>query len=121
MPHARTVVPKRFAGLIVTIAALTPSTSWSCKPIVPLVHLLSGATAAGPVFLTQSLWWLLAAASIKCLAFVWFEKRLPWTESVRFMLLALLSGSGTGAGILVALPLVFILGIACEGGFGIPL
>ncbi len=115
-------MPKRFAGLILMFAALTPGTGWSCEPIIPLVHLLSGASAAGPVFLTHSLWWLLAAVTIKCLAFVWFEKRLAWTEAAGFMLLAnvlstipglllaVLSGTGTGVGILTALPLVFALG-----------
>jgi len=115
-------MPKRSAGPILILTALTPCTGWSCEPIVPLVHLLSGASAAGPVFLTHSLWWLLAAVTIKCLAFVCFEKRLPWSQAVLFMLLAnvlstipgvllaVLSGTGTGVGILVALPLVFALG-----------
>lgn len=104
------------------LTALTLVTGWCCEPIVLLVHLLSGASVAGPVFLAHSLWWLLAAVTIKCLAFVRFEKRLPWIEAAGFMLLAnvfstipgvllaVLSGSGTGIGILVALPLVFFVG-----------
>ena len=112
----------RLVRLILMALALTPLTGWSCEPIVPLVHLLSGSSLAGSAILTNSLFWLIVAVAVKCAAFVCFEKRLPWTQAALFMLLAnvlstipgvllaTFTGLGSGIGIIVALPLVFILG-----------
>jgi hypothetical protein len=108
--------------LIVVAAVLSPSNGWSCEPIVPLFQLLSGSSLVGPAMLTESLFWLLLAIALKSGTFICFEKRLPWRQAVWFMflanvvstipgfLLATLTGSGTGMGIVIALPLVFFLG-----------
>src|SRR5690349_19762148 len=100
--------------LIVVTALLNPSYGWSCEPVVPLVRLLSGSTLVGPAFFTESLFWLVTAVAIKCGTFMFFEKRLPWRHAALFMmlanvvstipgvLLAALTGSGTGFGILIS-------------------
>lgn len=112
----------RLVGLILVATALTPLTSWSCEPIVPLAYLLSSSSLAGSAILTNSLLWLVVAVTVKCVAFICFEKRLPWTQAALFMLLAnvlstipgvllaVFTSSGGGGGLLVALLLVFALG-----------
>ena len=94
----------------------------ACEPILPLAQLLAGSTALGPVLLTRSLLWLLAAIAIKCLAFTCFEKRLSWGKAAWFMfvanivstipgaLIAVITASGPLGGVLLALPIIFVLG-----------
>ena len=72
--------------------------------------------------LTQSLLWLFVAVTIKCGSFVLLERRLARKQAILFMILAnvistipgvliaALTGSGTGAGNLIALPIIFYLG-----------
>jgi len=65
----------------------------ACEPILPLAQLLAGSSALGPVLLTRSLVWLLAAIAIKCLAFTCFEKRLSWGKAAWFMFVAAMTRS----------------------------
>jgi hypothetical protein len=99
-----------------------PLSSSCCEPVLPLVKLLSGATLVGPLFLTESFLWLSVAIAIKCGAFVMFERRLAWGSAMSFMvlanvistvpglLIAALAGTGTGVGVILALPVIFLLG-----------
>lgn len=86
--------------LIAAVLAGGPVTGHCCEPIVPLFHLLSGASLAGPAMLTGSLWWLAAAVAIKCAAFVFFEKRLNRPRAAGFMLVA--NAVSTIPGVLLA-------------------
>ncbi|MDB6064733.1 MAG: hypothetical protein JWR26_941 [Pedosphaera sp.] len=105
--------------LVVLIAVAIPGTAWGCEPILPLVQLLGGTTAASSLILTRSVFWLLFAVAVKSAAFAFFQQRLPWRKAVVYMLLAnvvstvpglLIAGlAGAGSGILFALPLVLIL------------
>src|SRR5688572_14216902 len=93
----------------------------ACEPIVPLVQLLSGSSLVGPLLFSQSILWLAAAVSVKCGAFVFFERRLPWQNAVLFMLLAnvlstipgvlLAAFAGSISGMILAVPLVCVLGM----------
>jgi hypothetical protein len=119
--HAR-FMRNRLAWYIFLAALLSPSTGWSCEPVLPLFQLLTSSSILGPGILTQSLFWLLVAIALKSAVFVWFEKRLSWRQAAGFMLLAnvfstipgmllaAFTASGTGSGILIGLPVVFALG-----------
>ena len=109
--------------LVVTVAALgIPSGAFACEPILPLTQLMSGANAAGPWFLLQSLTWLVIAIVIKCASFVLLERRLHRTQAASLMLKAnvlstipgLLAATLAGAATLLALPLIFGLGMLAQ-------
>ncbi len=73
--------------ILITIGGIPLRTS-ACEPIFPITQLLAGSSVVGPALITRSLTWLLVAVAIKCLAFVFFERRLGWKTSVWFMLMA---------------------------------
>jgi hypothetical protein len=85
-----------------------------------MVQLLSGATMAGPWYLSKSLFWLASAVFVKCAAFAIMEPRLPWTKAAWWMFLANLFSTIPGVlvaaftasltGILFALVLVYAIG-----------
>jgi len=112
----------RLVCVILLATMLGTSTGRCCEPVLPLLQLLTGSSVLGPGILTQSLFWLFVAIALKSGAFVWFEKRLSWRQAAGLMLianvvstipgilLAVFSASGTGFGILIALPVVFFLG-----------
>jgi hypothetical protein len=99
-----------------------PCVGWCCEPIIPLAHLLAGATLAGPAMLTKSLLWLSVAVAVKSVSFVFFERRISWSRAILFMILAnvvstipgvmiaILSSSIPLVGTLLSLPLVALLG-----------
>src|SRR4051794_24165992 len=100
--------PRR-TWMVLLLFCVLPISACCCEPIVPLVHLLSGATLAGPALITQSALWFVAAVSIKCCAFAFLERRLNWRQAVIFMLLA---------NVLSTMPGVFIAAAAGSvGGF----
>jgi ABC-type multidrug transport system fused ATPase/permease subunit len=94
----------------------------ACEPIIPLTQLIGGSGLAGPLLLTQSVAWLLIAVTIKSVAFVFLERRLPWPKAICFMLVgnvlstipglfaALFAGSVT----LLALPIIFGFGVLAQ-------
>lgn len=104
------------------LPVILPVEGLACEPILPLAQLLSGSSAAGPIFFTQSVFWLLLAIVIKSVAFVCFEKRLTWVQAAFFMLmanivstipgvlLAQFNASAPIGGLLFALPIVYALG-----------
>jgi len=110
--------------LIPTALILAASTllASACEPILPLAQLVGGATAAGPLFFLNSLSWLGIAVAIKCASFAFLEPRLSRPKAVSFMLIAnvlstipgLLIASFAGALPLLALPLIFGLGLLAE-------
>ena len=97
-----------------------PLRGWSCEPIIPLYQLLSGSSLVGPALLIHSFAWLVTAVSIKCGAFVFLERRLPWRAAVLYMLAANIVSTIPGAligvftaslgGVIIAAPIVFFLG-----------
>lgn len=111
-----------WVALVLLVWFCFPVSGCCCEPVFPLFQLLTGSSIAGPAVLTQSLLWLFVAIAIKCGAFVVLERRLPWGRAVLFMvlaniisaipgiLIAAFTSSGTGFGIIVALPMVFALG-----------
>jgi len=117
-----------FALLVVLVVAGSAVTASACEPILPLAQLLSGAAVGAP-WITGSLFMLGAAVAIKCAAFVFFEPRLRWREAVLFMLLAnvystvpgvlVASCTGSISGVVLALPIVFILGRMAAGRPGL--
>ena len=108
-------------GLVLLVWGL-PVMGQACEPIVPLVQLLSGPTLAGPALVTKSLLWLGVAVTIKCGAFAFLERRIPWRRAVLFMLLAnvlstipgvliaVFAGAGPGLLFTLALLPVYCLG-----------
>ncbi|MEO6182844.1 MAG: hypothetical protein ABIP71_07060 [Verrucomicrobiota bacterium] len=118
---------KGLQRLVLLVVFLIPLTGQSCEPIVPLFHLLSGSTLAGPAPLTKSFLWLGVAVVIKCSAFVFLEIQLPWRKAIVFMVLAnvlstipgLLLGVFTGsiAGFFFSLPLVIFLALILQRRF----
>jgi hypothetical protein len=99
-----------------------PQAGFCCEPILPLYQLLAGASLVGPALISESLIWLAVAVVIKTGTFVFFERDLSWGQSVLFMilanvvstvpgvLLAAFASSGTGIGIVLSLPVIFVLG-----------
>src|SRR4051794_14118447 len=72
--------------LAMTLAlSAAPSVASACEPILPLVHLMAGATAVGPLLFLHSLAWLGIAVAIKCASFIALERRLPWGKALLFM------------------------------------
>jgi hypothetical protein len=108
------------AGILIVMLVAIPLSSWACEPILPLGQLLGGSSAVGPLLFSQSIFWLLAAVAVKCGAFVFFERRLPWPKAVLFMFLANVLSTVPGvlvasftasiSGIVLAVPLVCVLG-----------
>ena len=100
---------------------LSPATTWSCEPILPLAQLLGGSSALGPLIWQQSLIWLAAAVALKCGAFAFFERRITWQRALVAMLLANVLSTIPGilvaaltssmSGIIFAIPLMLLLGI----------
>jgi hypothetical protein len=74
-------VKRPFAAMLALLFGL-PLNGWSCEPIIPLYQLLNGSSLVGPALVMHSLSWLMAAVSIKCGAFVFLERRLPWRKAV---------------------------------------
>lgn len=111
-------------GLVILVFLTIPLSSWGCEPVVPLVQLLSGSSLAGPLYLTQSLFWLVVAVAIKSAAFVFFERRLPWRKAVGYMLLANILSTIPGVliaaftasigGVILAIPIVYLLAKVVE-------
>jgi len=114
-----TSVKRPFAAMLALLFGL-PVNGWSCEPIIPLYQLLNGSSLVGPALVMHSLSWLLAAVSIKCGAFVFLERRLPWRTAVLYMLFANIVSTIPGAligaftaslsGVIFAVPLVLVLG-----------
>jgi len=115
----REIQPKIAA---VVILASATSVASACEPILPLTQLIAGATAAGPLLFLRSLGWLAIAIAIKCASFAFLEPRLSRTRAVSFMLVAnvlstipgLLTATFAGALPLLALPMIFGLGLLAE-------
>jgi hypothetical protein len=106
--------------LVLAVAAVAvPTTTRACEPILPLTQLIAGSTLTGPLLLELSLLWLAIAVAIKCATFTFLERRLPWSRALLFMLLAnvfstipgLLTAALAGAVSLIALPIVYGLGV----------
>ena len=112
--------PQRAALLLITLS--TPGVARACEPIVPLTQLIGGSGIAGPMLLERSIAWLLVAVTIKSVAFALFEHRLLWSQALLFMLIGnvlstvpgLLAAMFAGALQLLALPVIFALGIVAE-------
>jgi hypothetical protein len=112
---------KHLPRLVALSALAFPATGSACEPVVPLFQLLSGATAAGSFIMTRSLLLLAVAIAIKTMAFVVFEKRLPWQKAVGWMLFAnvistipgllIAAFAGSMSAWFLALPVVFIFGM----------
>src|SRR4051812_45752304 len=119
-PHHLAATRLRRTWMVLLLLCGVPISGCCCEPIVPLVHLLSGATLAGPALITQSALWLIAAVSIKCGAFAFLERRLTWSRAALFMLLAnvlstipgvfIAAAAGSVGGFFIAIPLVCLLG-----------
>ena len=70
------------------LGAAVPLTVSACEPVLPLSRLLGSSTAIGSVIYVQSAVWLYLAIALKCVAFAYFERRLPLHQAAGFMLLA---------------------------------
>src|SRR5437867_13235393 len=93
-----TRVKRPFAAVLVLLFAFgLPLNGWSCEPIIPLYQLLNGSSLVGPALVMHSFSWLVAAVSIKCGAFVFLERRLPWRAAVLYMLVANIVSTIPGA------------------------
>ncbi len=111
----------RVLHIAIPLLIAAPLTSRACEPILPILQLLSGSSLIGPLLFSQSILWLAAAVGVKCGAFVFFERRLPWRRAVFFMFLANVLSTIPGvllaqftasiSGIILAVPLVCFLGI----------
>src|SRR2546422_696659 len=83
--------------LIGTAVAAVCSELLACEPMVPLAKVLSG-----PNFFRASVVWLLIAVTVKCAAFVFFERRLLWHQAVGYLLVG--NVLSTLIGVVVSLP-----------------
>jgi len=113
-----------WSGILMALAL--PSAVHACEPVVPLFQLLAGSNIAGSAALTGSVIWLLAAVAIKCGTFAALERQLPKGRAIWLMLvanvvstipgvlIALCAGSSTGIGTLLALAVIFTLGLIVE-------
>jgi hypothetical protein len=83
---------------------------------------MGGSNVAGAALLTRSLVWLLVAVVIKGVSFACLERRLSWPKAVCFMLTAnvlstipgLLTATLAGSVVLLALPIMFGLGVLAQ-------
>jgi hypothetical protein len=113
---------RRFIWTLFFIAAVRPVAANACEPIIPLTHLMSGSTAIGPWLILKSANWLALAITIKSLAFIFFERRLPWPTAFLFMLVAnvistipgILTAAFAGSIAFLALPIIFIMGLFAQ-------
>lgn len=102
--------------ILICLIALWPNQLFACEPIIPLAKLFGGQD-----WFARSFLWLSAAVAIKCLAFVFFERRLRWWKAFIFLAIANVISSivgvfvGIAAGnppvLFIALPIVYALSI----------
>jgi len=108
-------------ALALALASI-PTAASACEPILPLTQLIGGSGLAGPLLLTQSVVWLLIAVTIKSVAFVFLERRLPWPKAISFMLIGnvlstipgFLAAALAGGMTFLAIPFIFGLGVLAE-------
>ena len=103
-------MPKRvrFLLAVTLLILLSPSTSLACEPILPLVQIFGGT-----LLITKSLTFLGLAVLLKLIAFVYFERSMPWHRAVAYMLIANIVSSVIGvlAAFPVAVPAAFFIGV----------
>jgi len=88
---------------------LIPAVAKACEPIIPLLVVFSGPSLL-PSFLLHSGIVLTGAVALKCGVFVFYERSLPITQGVLFMLAANIVSTIVGVlvGVSVANPVVLI-------------
>ena len=93
------------ASFILVILVSFTSPVFACEPIVPLAYIFSGT-----LFAAGSLLILGGAVLIKALAFIFFEKRLPWYQAMLWMIIANVFSSliGFGLSLSAAIPTLLI-------------
>jgi len=108
--------PTRYLGAVTLFMLISPSSSFGCEPIVPLVQLFGP-----PLLLTKSLLFLGLAVLLKLIAFVYFERSISWYKAVSFMLIANILSSVIGvlAAWPVATPAAFLIGIPLVYGISL--
>jgi hypothetical protein len=110
--------------IMALLGAAVPLTVSACEPVLPLSKLLGSSTAIGSVIYVQSAVWLYLAIALKCVAFAYFERRLPLHQAAGFMLLAnvvstipgmLIAGFAAGGPLVIfILPIIYCLGRMVE-------
>ena len=108
------------AKMAVVVALAAPTTALGCEPILPLARAMGG-----PVWMGESAVWLAVAVFIKCVVFVWLERRLTWSQAVGYLvagnvlstmvgMLVAVAAASAGA-FCIGLPIVYALSVSPAG------
>lgn len=105
---------RTFYILVILVSFSKPV--FACEPVVPLAYIFSGT-----LFAAGSLLILGGAVLIKALAFIFFEKRLPWYQAMLWMIIANVFSSLIGFGLSLSaaipttllwfLPIVYVISL----------